>query len=85
MFCRNQIGKPVARTHTICAHPSESKYNTKLVKLSSKSLNFNKIQLKKTPAFSLSGVPSSFNPHTTGFKTLCQLKTKDPKSFRELM
>lgn len=37
----------MARTHTICAHPNESKYNTKLVKIRNKSLNFNGTQLKK--------------------------------------
>lgn len=77
----------MARTHTICAHPNESKYNTKLVKIRNKSLNFNGTQLKKKKqsAFSLSRVPNSFNPHATDFKILCWLKTKDPKSFRKIM
>ena len=74
----------MAKTHTICAHPSESKYNTKLVKVAS-LLTLMELNLKKKSAFSLSRVPNSFNTHTTDFKTLCWLKTKDPKSFRKIV
>lgn len=80
MFCRNSIGKPVARTRTICAQPNESKYSIKSVKISSTSLSFNGTQNKNPTAFSLSGVANSFKPHATDFKTLCWLQKDSEKS-----